>query len=296
MKNIAVSVRNRLMNISRQQKRPFMEMAQRYALERFLYRLSQSEHGTKFILKGAMLLKVWNFPNARPTMDVDLLGLTSNDSEKIAIQIKGILQTEVEDDGLQFDVESVSTQDITQQSEYVGLRIIFKAKLDTMILNMQVDMGFGDAVYPNPINREIPPILDFPAPKMLCYQPETSIAEKFHAMVQHDRLNSRMKDFYDIWYLSHHMEFEAQILVTSIQSTFQKREVKVPGVLVAFSSEFIAEKQPQWAAFKRKMGIEVIPTDFGEVVERVKRFIEPLLPSCRGGKLAITHWNKDGWI
>ena len=182
-----------------------MEMAQRYALERFLYRLSRSEHGTKFILKGAMLLKVWNFSNARPTMDVDLLGLTNNDSEKITFQIKEILQTEVEEDGIQFNVDSVSTQDITQQSEYVGLRILFKAKLDSMVLNIQVDMGFGDAVYPEPINKEIPPMLDFPAAQMLCYQPETSIAEKFHAMVQHNMLNSRMKDFYDIWYLSNHM-------------------------------------------------------------------------------------------
>ena len=107
-------------------------------------------------------------------------------------------KTEVEDDGLTFDVESVNAQDITQQSEYVGLRVLFKAKLDSMILNMQVDMGFGDAVYPAPASREVPPMLDFPPPQLLCYQPETSIAEKFHAMVQHDMLNSRMKDFYDI--------------------------------------------------------------------------------------------------
>lgn len=296
MKNMAASVRQRLLNISREQKRSFMEVVQHYGLERFLYRLSKSVHADRFILKGAMLLKVWDVPDARPTMDVDLLGVTSNDANRIADQMKEVLGTVVEDDGLVFDIDSVTTQDITQQSEYVGLRVLFKAKLDKVVLNMQVDMGFGDAVFPKPSTRDFPVILDFPSPKLLCYHPETSIAEKFHAMVQHDMLNSRMKDFYDIWYLSHHMEFDGKVLFKAIQSTFDKREVKLQENLVAFSEEFISSKQLQWNAFRKKMAIETIPSQFGDVVDGVKGFLVPLIPCLLGRQPYTKRWNRQEWL
>lgn len=211
-RNIAASVRQRLLNRARSDRRPFDEMLQYYAMERFLHRLSLSDHAERFILKGALLLRVWDSPVQRPTMDIDLLGRTSNRTEAVEDLIREIIGVDVADDGLIFDPSTVRAARITTDAEYEGLRVRFEGRLATARIHMQVDIGFGDAIFPEPAMAELPTVLGDQAPRLLCYSRESVIAEKTEAMFRHGELNSRMKDFYDIWLLSQQFDFDGETL------------------------------------------------------------------------------------
>jgi hypothetical protein len=188
-KNVAASVRQKLLNKSRADIRPFHELVQYYAMERFLYRLSLTHHANQFILKGALMLRIWQAPEIRPTMDIDLLGRTNNDISQLTSIVEDILSVEIEPDGLIFFTKQIKVETIAEEAEYQGVRIWFPAKIDTMSLNMQIDIGFGDVVYPEPEKTEIPSMLEFPSPRLLCYSRESLIAEKFEEIVK------QVKDF-----------------------------------------------------------------------------------------------------
>lgn len=196
VKNVAASVRQLLLNKSKNENRVFGEIVQYYAMERFLYRLSKSEHAKRFILKGALLLRAWRSPEVRPTMDIDMLGKTSNREESIVSQITDIIAVKVEPDGLKFDPETVQAERITEDADYKGIRIRFYGFLGSARIKMQIDIGFGDIIYPDAEESELPTILDSPNPKLFCYSRESSIAEKFQAMVKLGVLNSRRKVFH----------------------------------------------------------------------------------------------------
>lgn len=157
MKNVAASVRQRLLNRARSDKRPFNELLQYYAIERFLYRLSRSDHAGRFIIKGALMLRVWRTPEFRPTMGIDMLGRTSNEEASVVAQIRDIIAAPSQDDGLFFDSDSIEAERITEDADYAGLRIRFLAMLDTARISMQVDIGFGDVIYPAPEEAELFP-------------------------------------------------------------------------------------------------------------------------------------------
>ncbi len=167
-------------------------------MERFLYRLSCSSHTERFILKGALLLRVWQASLQRPTMDIDMLGRASNDENQICALMREVLTTVVPPDGLVFAESNMVAERIAEDAEYAGIRLRFPACLGTARIAMQIDIGFSDRVYPGPETAELPTLLDFPAPRLLCYSRESTIAEKFEAMIALGELNSRMKDFHDI--------------------------------------------------------------------------------------------------
>jgi len=275
--NIAASVRSRLKNISKDEKRPFNELLQHYAMERFLYRLSQSEHASRFIIKGALMLRVWDSPEIRPTMDIDMLGVTSNEIDSIIDQVKGVISTEVDADGLVFDGGSIKAERIKEDADYEGVRVRFIGTLDGARVHMQIDVGFDDIVHPEPVEMEFPTMLDFPIPRLLCYSRESAIAEKFEAMLKLGELNSRMKDFYDIWLLSRQFDFSGEDLAKAIRLTLEHRGTTIPTEITAFSEAFIAAKQVQWTAFIKRLGQEHVPTDFTEIVSAVAAFIEPVI-------------------
>lgn len=244
IKNVAASVRQKLLNKAKAENRPFNELLQYYMMERFLYRLANSPYADNFILKGGLMLRVWNAPEIRPTMDIDMLGKIENRTEIIIKTIQDICHIETEfPDGLVFDIENITAEDITEDAEYLGVRIRIPVNLGTAVLKVQLDIGFGDAVYPAPKKQSIPVLLDFPAPGLLCYSKESSIAEKFEAMIKLGKLNSRMKDFYDIWMLASQFDFNGEQLRNAIAWTFEKREVEIPENIMAFSPEFIEAKR-----------------------------------------------------
>ncbi len=295
-KNIAASVRQRLLNLAKGEHRPFNELLQYYAMERFLYRLSNSAYSKKFILKGALMLRVWQAPEHRPTMDIDMLGKVTNNQQSIIQKIQQILIVEVDPDGLDFDTESIQTQRITEEADYQGVRVRFKGSLGQAKINMQLDIGFGDIVYPKAERSELPTLLDNPAPRLLCYSRETAIAEKFEAMVKLGVLNSRMKDFYDIWMLARQFNFDGSVLAEAINLTFKQRDTVLTEDVVAFQEEFIIQKQVQWGAFCKRLKHEYLPIEFLEVVSLIERFLSPIVKSICTEKSFSRQWvAADNW-
>ncbi len=263
-------------------------------MERFLYRLSRSTHADRFVLKGALMLRVWESPEFRPTMDIDLLGITSNDETDIMTQIRDIMTTAVDEDGMIYDPDSIEVERITQDAEYEGLRVRFIGTLTTARIRMQVDIGFGDAVHPIPKESIFPTILDFPAPQLLCYSRESAIAEKLETMVKRGELNSRMKDFYDIWLLSRQFNFEGGLLAEAIRLTFAKRGTILPAEIERFSELIVEVKQVQWSAFKKKLKQDQVPESFGEIALALEMFLGPVVSSISLGTICSGIWKASG--
>lgn len=222
-KNIAASVRERLLSKARVTGRPFSELLQYFAMERFLYRLFKSRYADKFVLKGALMLPVWEAPLTRPTMDIDLLGRIDNNIGTIIELTREICRQGMEPDGIDFDIATIEAERIAEDADYEGIRVRFRGSLDTVRIVMQLDIAFGDTVIPSPERASYPKLLDLPAPHIRGYSRESTIAEKFEAMVKLGILNSRMKDFYDIWLLLRHFDFKGPILSEAISKTFPTR-------------------------------------------------------------------------
>ena len=257
-RHLAASVRQRLLNLAQAQREDFNLVLTRYGIERVLYRLERSAAGERFILKGAMLFVLWSDTPHRATKDVDLLCRGDNSIAEIEAVFRAVCQVDVVPDGLEFDLTTVKGELIKAEREYPGVRIrltAFIAGTPTRI-NLQIDVGFGDIVTPAPQLMSLPALLaDLPAPQLYAYNRETVIAEKFEAMVLLGIGNTRMKDFYDLWYLSQHFTFEGSLLGRAIAATFERRRTPIPtDTPLALTSEFTEDetKQRQWLAFVRK--------------------------------------------
>ena len=286
--NIAASVKQKILNKSRLKKRPFPELIQYYAMERFLYRLTESKYAKDFILKGALLLRAWELEEYRSTMDIDFLGLTSNKSDQLIKQITDVCSVSVKDDGLIFDINSIKSEQINEGANYVGNRIIFSGTLDTIKIKMQIDVGFGDSVFPDPIKCSLPGILDFPPAKLMCYQPETTVAEKFEAMVKLGELNSRIKDFFDIMLIGRFVNLDHDKLVETIIKTFSKRGTDIPCKFIDYSEDFIVTRQKAWIGFIKKNRIENVTDDFKIVIDKVKSLLNPVILACHEEKKSFS--------
>ena len=280
-KNSAASIRQRLLNIAREQKIEFQLVLTRFALERFLYRLSQSKYSNDFVLKGAMLFQVWGGAMHRPTRDLDLLSFGEPDIAYFTETIKEICDQEQSSDDILFQSDSILLERIKEEDEYQGLRATFIATLDSARIPLQIDIGFGDSIIPAPLNIDYPTLLDLPSPKLRAYSKKTVIAEKFHAMVLRGIANSRMKDFYDIWVLATTYTFEANALRNAIQSTFTRRDTPLPVVTpLALTAEFAEDstKMAQWAAFIRKGKLLANESlALSQIVPIIKKLIMPVL-------------------
>lgn len=218
--NIVASVRQRLANIARTNGEDFNLLLTRYAIERFLYRLCKSDYKNQFILKGAMLFRVWSNQSYRPTRDLDLLANSMNPNIPLESLFEFVCNQSVENDGITFDPKTVRAELIKEGQTYEGIRIHINCHLGQARITLQIDVSHGDAVTPNPIELAFPTILQFPEPHLFAYQKETVIAEKFQTMVVLGIANSRMKDFFDLWYLSKNFEFNGATLCESIDATF----------------------------------------------------------------------------
>lgn len=292
-KDIASSVRQRLLNIANEKKEDFQLILTRYALERILFRLGQSKYNETFILKGAFLFLIWEEAVHRPTRDIDLLGKGDNSIHQLAEIFKDICVLAVPDDGIQLSPETVKAEKIKEDQEYEGARVTFQAKLGAARIPIQIDVGFGDTVSPKPHEVDFPTLLDFAPPHIRAYPPETVVAEKFQAMVQLGMANSRMKDFYDIWIISQRFKFEREVLAQAIRKTFERRRTPLPSETPqALTPEFTSDsvKQTQWKAFlrKNKLSIKHEP-DLAFVADHIKNFLVPLVQTPKGNPKHI--WN-----
>ena len=294
--NIAASVRQRLLNKARETGHPFSELLQYFAMERILYRLSKSAHAGKFVLKGALMFTAWQAPVTRPTMDIDLLGITDNSVDKIAAIAREVCLQEVEPDGLIFEPDSVGGERIVEDADYGGVRVRFRGTLGTARVTMQLDIGFGDVVVPEPEMADYPTILDLPVPRLRGYSRESAVAEKFEAMVKLGVLNSRVKDFFDIWLLSRQFDFAGETLALAIERTFTARGTTNTGDPIALTEDFAKEsfRQTQWQGFVRKNRLQGTPANFEDIVETIAIFLGPVVRALAAGEGFQGSWKAPG--
>ena len=296
IKNTAASVHQRLLNKAKETSRPFNELLQHFAIERFIYRLSKSPHADRFILKGALMFLVWSGPGSRPTMDIDLLGRIDNSLKVIVAAVKDACGIDVEADGMTFNAETVTAVRISEDAEYKGVRSRVQGGLGNARVSLQIDIGFGDVIVPGPSKIEYPTLLEFPAPEMKGYTMESTIAEKFQAIVKLGVLNSRMKDFYDIWMLSRTFDFRGEMLAEAVEKTFENRNTPINIEPAAFDPSFWQDedKRVQWQGFIRKAKLANAPETFKEVAESVKLFLLPLVASLAERQTFQGVWTAPG--
>ncbi|MBT9548150.1 MAG: nucleotidyl transferase AbiEii/AbiGii toxin family protein [Candidatus Sericytochromatia bacterium] len=299
-KNPAASVKARLLNLAHAQKADFQQLLMRYAIERLLYRLEQSPYKDRFVLKGAMLFHIWlDQQDLRVTKDLDLLSFGPNGPEKLKGVFAEICRLELsEPDGLIFDVDKLQAAKIKEGQKYGGARLSLPAYLEKTRIALQIDVGFGDAITPEPRRQSFPVVLDgSPSPVLLTYPKETVVAEKFQAIVSLGIQNTRMKDFYDLYLLSELLEFQGELLCQALKATFGRRETSLPEISpLAFTTTFTEEtlKLQQWNAFSRRLKQSLAMT---HVVERLENFIMP--PSkavAAGGSMKAIWLPEKGWI
>ncbi|WP_420468424.1 nucleotidyl transferase AbiEii/AbiGii toxin family protein [Panacagrimonas sp.] len=271
--NLGASVRARLLNRAKAQNAEFNLVLTRFALERLLYRLSVSGYREQFLLKGALLFDLWFDEPHRPTRDVDFLGSGPADISSLENVFREVVTIPVED-GIVFDPFTVRAAEIRKEANYAGIRVTLIGTLSGARIPVQADIGFGDAVTPDPEDTEYPVMLDeLPAPRLRTYPRATVIAEKFEAITSLGMGNSRMKDFFDLWVLSRHSEPPLGELRQALQATFKRRGTQLAGTLpVGLSDEFPAskEKQIQWRAFVSRNSLNAPTLD--EIVLHLREF------------------------
>ena len=271
--NFAASVKARLLNLARKNNRQYQELLQYFVMERFLYRLGESSYNKRFILKGALLLHVWEVQNSRATRDIDMLAITDNSPESAKNLIEGICDLKVDSsDGIHFDSSFISTEVMQSQRDYEGIRVHFFGYLETTKIPMQIDFGFGDKVTPAPIEIIYPSLLDHPKPKIWGYPVETVIAEKLHTMVEKRMFNSRVKDYHDVWILLRRRHYNEKVLQKALKRTFEQRKMAMDiedllGVITHYGS--IPDRQTLWAQHIKKVKNELIPERLDQVCDDI---------------------------
>lgn len=286
--NLAASVRARLLNIAKAEQTDFNSVLVRYALERFLYRLGQSAHADHFVLKGAMLFNLWYAMPHRPTRDVDLLGFGSSDLASIAQAFREIV-TVTADDGIVFDAASVRVEEIRKNAGYAGARVIVSAELARARCKTQIDVGFGDAVTPGPVDAVYPVLIsDFAAPRLRTYPVYTVVAEKLHAMVLLGMTNSRLKDYLDLSVLLEREVLDSATLAAAIAATFTRRGTVLPTALpIGLSDEFANDpsRQALWVAFLKKNALPAVPLT--SIVATLRATLQPALGQAASTSLTL---------
>ena len=296
-RNLAASVRNRLMDLARKQGEDFQLLLTRYVIERLLYRLSCSDHKNQFVIKGAMLFRLWADLPHRPTRDLDLLGKGDSSLEALAGVFREICTLPVEDDGLSFDPASVTAGPIKEDQDYEGVRLSCRVHLGQARIDLQIDIGFGDAVVPRETEVRYPTILEFPAPILKAYPKQVVVAEKFQAMVALGIANSRMKDFFDVWVLANRFEFDGPSLSRAIHATFRRRKTPLPTEPpLALTPTFGTDtgKTKQWAAFIKRGKLDVSGATLEDVCRFLHGFLMPLTLTLAAEKEWTQNWPAGG--
>ena len=278
MSNMAASVRARLLGIAKTQESDFNQVLVRFALERILYRLSQSEHAGRFLLKGALLFTLWYDMPLRATRDADLLGFGASDLESVAQVFREIAAISV-NDGIVFDPASVAAEEIRKEAGYGGVRVTIAGELAKARCKTQIDVGFGDAVTPGPVDSVYPVLLnDLPAPRLRVYPTYTVVAEKLHAIALLGMTNSRVKDYFDLSVLLERETLDADLLAQAIKATFERRGMAVPTELpVGLTDEFAHDtsRQALWQSFVKKN--ELASEPLAAIVVRLRTALESAL-------------------
>jgi predicted nucleotidyltransferase component of viral defense system len=295
IKDMAASVKTRLLSLAHRTGKPYDEVLVQYALERFLFRLSKSSSKQHLLLKGGLLLLAKGLPQARPTRDIDFLARMPGDPDAVS-QIFRTIGENVFPDGVVYDFSGITHEAIAPESYYPGVRLKFSARLGKARIPMQIDVGFGDRVVPDPVEMVFPTLLDAEPPVIFGYAPETIIAEKFEAGLDLADLNSRMKDFYDIWYLSQTCAFDGRVLQGAIIATCERRRTGIRSEAEMFSDGLASrpEKKRQWSAFLGKGLLTGAPEDFSLLLNAIQGFLRPIVEAYERNQKFDLKWPPGG--
>jgi predicted nucleotidyltransferase component of viral defense system len=284
--NLPASVQARLLRLAKESDANFNVVLVRFATERLLYRLSRSPHADRFVLKGAWLFYVWDL-DRRVTRDLDLLGFGDASPAAMEEVFRAVLASPVEPDGIDFDGAELQVTEMREGVAYPGVRVRVVARLGNARIRCQVDVGFGDVLVDPPAKTELPTLLDLPAPKLGVYPVEAVVAEKIEALVRFDVLNTRLKDYFDLYVLAMEVTIDAASLTRQLAETFQRRGTAIPTEEPAGLSDAFArnpERNARWRAFlARSGGAASAPASFAEVVDRIRELVLAPLEAARGG-------------
>lgn len=302
VKDKAASIRARLLMHAKKHGDDYNRILTRYAIERLLFRLGQTDAAKSYVLKGAMLFVTWPEHAFRPTGDLDLLGEGDPDPAAIVEIFSAICEANVPDDGIQFDPSSLKVLPVRQEDKYQGAQLSLQADLGGAKIRVLVDIGFGDHVSPRPKQGRFPSILpDLPQPQILMYPPETVVAEKFEAMIRFGEANGRIKDFHDIWVISRTFPLQLSSLVEAVAGTLKRRQTAVPRDMPVGLSDHYAEIQAGrglWSGFLRRNPPTLEPPSFLELQAELRRFFGPVIASLESPETARGRWDPDGlaWV
>lgn len=295
--NLAASITARLLNQARETGDSHQSLLTRFCLERFLYRLGASDRRDRFVLKGAMLLRLWSDRPYRATRDLDLLRRGDRSFDAIRGDLRAIVATPVPTDAVTFDTDRVAIEAIRPEDEYAGTRATLPAHCGKARLMLQIDMGLADAVWPPPQPCAFPTLLDFPAPNVLAYPREAVVAEKFEAMVVLGDRNSRIKDFFDLHHLASQFEFDRATLAEAVRRTFRRRRTPIPRQQpIALTGEYWdnPSRPAQVRAFARRAQIVVTESFADECARTLDAFLSPVLEDLRRGRVRAGTWRPGG--
>lgn len=277
-KNYGKSIRTKLLNIAKKENIFYQTILTRYFQERLLYRMSQTRYRNNFYLKGGALMYAYERFAARPTLDIDFLGNNiSNEGSSIIAAFKEICSVPFEEDGVIFDVEHITAQNITEFKDYHGIRLSIPVKMDSIAQVLTMDIGFGDVVTPSPVNLDFPILLEhLPCANILAYSLETVIAEKMHAIIDLADQSSRMKDYYDLHRILKEEKYDSEVLQEAIIRTFENRHTPYDENTMFFRKDFGINQQMEvrWKAFMRKI-TKATDLSFSEVVAFIQETLRP---------------------
>jgi predicted nucleotidyltransferase component of viral defense system len=296
-RNLAASVRQRLLNRSRKEGTDFQLLFTRYAAERLLFRLGRSRYADRFLLKGAMLFALWTGQMHRPTRDLDLLGFGDSDESALAAIFRELRAMAGEEDGLEPRADTITVEPIREEQEYGGRRVTLEVLLGSARIELQIDVGFGDAVTPAPETVTYPTLLEMPPPTLRAYPRETVVAEKLETLVQLGMANSRMKDFFDLWFLAQEFNFSGERLSQAIRATFERRKTPLPTTSpVALTEVFSRDsvKNTQWQAFVRRSDLAQTAPNLAPLIDGLNPLLIPPLTAVGQGNVFTATWRKGG--
>lgn len=297
-RNLPASVAATLLNRAKQKGDVYQTLLTSFCFERFLYRLGVSGARERFVLKGAMLLRLWSDQPYRATRDLDLLRKGDGSFDAIRSDIRAICTAKAEPDAVVFDTDSIRIEAVRAEDEYSGTRVTLLARCGPARLTLQIDLGLGDSVWPTPQTCAYPTLLDFPSPQVLAYPREAVVAEKLEALVVLGDRNSRIKDFFDLHHLASHFDFDRVTLTEAVRRTFERRQTPAPeaepiGLTPAYWEN--PSRPAQVRAFLRRAGLTTaIEPDSGEIVRMLGAFLLPVLNDLRHGAKREGTWLPGG--
>lgn len=287
----ADSIKAKLKNQAKKNGRLYQDELVAYCLERTIYRISISRYNENFTLKGGIFLyAIFNGEFLRATRDIDLLARALNNEVDVMEKVFEEIFAIESDDAIHYKEESLAISTITEFKEYQGINVKVMAMLDRTLIPVSIDIGFGDVVHPERVKMEFPVLLEMDAPIIYAYSLASVVAEKFEAIVSLGYANSRYKDYYDIYILSHQFNFDGLELSTAIVETFKHRKTSMDDIVI-FEEGFSEDgtRNSRWKSFVGKKRA-MVQMDLSEAIDCIHAFLGPIIEGVRNENYFNADW------